>query len=134
VKTDDVPQDANRAFAGHTKALYAMDETGRYRTIPSSGWEPEQIVLDQALAALHESAAHAHARALNGETAPLEYPMWARRMDVPTLAQTAGFFQWQVRRHLRPDVFRRLARGTLQRYAAALGCTVDELTTLPGVP
>ncbi len=57
-----------------------------------------------------------------------------RRMDVLVLAQSTGFFQWQVRRHLRPATFRRLSAARRARYASALGIDVQELSTLPDRP
>ena len=49
MKKEDVPQDHAKAFQGRKKALYALDENGRYAIVPSSGWEAEEIVLDQAI-------------------------------------------------------------------------------------
>lgn len=134
MNTDDVPQDVARALVGQRKALYAVDARGAYRIVRSAGWEAEEIVLDQALAECEEQAADAHARALRGETSPLEYHMYARRMDVLVLAQSTGFFRWQVRRHLRPGAFRRLSAARRARYANALGVGVQELGSLPDRP
>lgn len=134
MKKDDVPQDVARALVGQRKALYATDERGDYQIVRSAGWEAEAIVLDQALAECEEQATDAHARASRGETSPLEYHMRQRRMDVLVLAQSTGFFQWQVRRHLRPAAFRRLSAVRRARYANALGMGVEELDTLPDRP
>ena len=57
--------------------------------------------------------------------------MYERRMDLAQLAQSAGLWQWQVRRHLRPDVFARLSPRELARYADALGITAESLVRLP---
>jgi hypothetical protein len=134
VNRDDVPQDVARALGGQRKAMYAVDERGNYGIVRSAGWEVEEIVLEQALAECDEQAADAHARALRGATSPLEYHMRRRRMDVLVLAQSTGFFQWQVRRHLRPGTFRRLSAARRARYAGALGLSVQELLTLPDTP
>jgi hypothetical protein len=131
VKKDEVPQDDAKAFQGRKKALYAQDEQGRYAIVPSSGWEAEEIVLDQAIAEFEAQAAEALARARRGEAAPLEYHMYRCRMDDVLLAQSTGFFRWQVRRHLRPAVFAKLAPAKLARYADALGLSVEELRAVP---
>jgi hypothetical protein len=55
-------------------------------------------------------------------------------MDVLILAQSTGFFQWQVRRHMRPDAFRRLSPQRRARYARALGLTLEQIDTLPDKP
>jgi len=72
MKKDEVPQQAAKAFMGHSKALYAQSEDGSYALTPSAGWEAEEIVLDQAIAEYEEGAAQAHARALAGLSSPLE--------------------------------------------------------------
>jgi hypothetical protein len=53
--------------------------------------------------------------------------MYRSRMDLALLSQTTGIWRWRVRRHLRPAVFARLSARVLQRYADALGVTVDAL-------
>ena len=57
--------------------------------------------------------------------------MYARRMDVALLAQASGFWQWRVRRHLRPEGFARLTPAQRARYAQALGVSVQQLERLP---
>ncbi len=77
--------------------------------------------------ALHALAEEARARVAAGLGSPLEYWMHERRMDLALLAQTSGYWQWQVRRHLRPQVFSSLSAGQLERYAQALGLSVAAL-------
>lgn len=131
MKKEEVPQDRARAFEGQKKAVYAVDDDGRYRIVGSSGWEAEEVVLDQAIAHFEQLATDALARARRGVTAPLEYHMYRQRMDLTLLAQCTGFFKWRVRRHLRPSVFARLNQKILDRYADALGLTTDQLSDLP---
>jgi len=50
---------------------------------------------------------------------------------VESLAPAAGFWQWRVRRHLKPAVFAKLPRDILSRYAEAMGLTVEQLKALP---
>jgi hypothetical protein len=131
VKTGDVPQDATPALLGMGKALYAVGADGSYELVRSTGWEAEDIVLTQAL---DEVARHTHdalTRARAGATSPLEYHMYRSRMDVLVLAQTTGFFKWQVKRHLRADLFARLSERTRARYASALGLSLAQLNALP---
>jgi hypothetical protein len=111
--------------------MYARGADGRMVLVPSRGWEAEEIVTAQAVDALVALAQEARARVLAGTAAPLEYWMHARRMDVALLSQTSGFWQWRVRRHLRPAGFARLSPRQRQRYADALGLSVDALGRLP---
>lgn len=126
-----VPQEGNRTLGGHRKAVYARDAEGRMVVAPSAGWEVEEIVTLQAVAALDAQAVAARERVLRGEASPLAYWMYARRMDEALLAQCSGVWRWRVRRHLRPQVFARLSPRLLARYAEALGITVERLRSLP---
>ena len=134
MRKDEVPQQDAKAFMGRRKAVYATDERGTYGIVASSGWEVEEIALDQAIAECEREAREAHARGRQGLSSPLAYHMWHCRMDVVVLAQSTGFFQWQVRRHLRPGPFARLSRKAKSRYADALGCSPDQLCSLPVTP
>ena len=119
---------------GHSKALYAMDENGQYGIVPSKGWEAEEIVLDQAIHEYDQATAAAHANGKAGKSSPLEYHMCKCRMDVVLLAQSSGYFQWQVRRALRPEIFKSLSPSKLQRYAEALNLSPAQLKVLPDAP
>ena len=128
---DAVPQEGNATLGGQRKVMYARGDDGRIVLVPSRGWEAEEIVTTQAVDALAEQARDALARAKAGTASPLEYWMYARRMDVALLAQTSGFWQWRVRRHLTPAGFAALSAKHRQRYADALGLRADELATIP---
>lgn len=132
MKKTEVPQDRNPALAGERKAVYALDESGHYATATSSGWQVEAVVTGQAVEEYQRLAREALQRVRAGAAAPLEFHMYDRRMDPPTLAEATGFWQWRVRRHLRPANFRRLSPALLQRYAAALGISEDQLRSVPG--
>ena len=50
MKIEDVPQDDNPTFKGYgTKAVYAVDERGRYIKTATSGWDVEEVVLRDVL-------------------------------------------------------------------------------------
>lgn len=126
-----VPQEGNATLACQRKAMYARDASGRMVIAASRGWEAEEIVTSHAVATLHAQAKAARERVAAGLAAPLEYWMYERRMDVPLLAQTSGFWQWRVRRHLRPAVFATLSPTQIARYAQALGMSSAALRQLP---
>lgn len=130
----DVPQEGNVTLEGHRKAVYARDAGGKIVAVGCAGWEVEEIVTLQAVEVLRQQAATARARALQGQASPLEYWMYARRMDLPLLSQSTGLWQWRVRRHFRPEIFARLNDVFLSRYADALGITVAQLKSLPAEP
>ena len=128
---DQVPQEENRTLGGHRKAVYARDASGKMVLVASKGWEVEEIVTVQAVDVFHAQAKAARQRAAAGQSAPLEYWMYTRRMDVEMLAQVSGLWQWRIRRHLRPAVFARLSPKILARYAEALGLPVAQISRLP---
>lgn len=128
---NEVPQEGNRTLGHHRKVMYARDSDGRVVIVPSRGSEVDEAVTLQAVDRLHNLAEQARARVLAGQTSPLEYWMWAKRMDVPLLSQVSGIWQWRIRRHFRPAVFARLSPRLMQRYGDALGLSIDALRTLP---
>jgi hypothetical protein len=128
---DAVPQEGNATLDGHSKLMYARDAQGRVVTTRSRGWEAEEIVTSHAVDVLVEQAEAARVRVAAGLASPLEYWMYARRMDVALLSQTSGFWQWRVRRHLQPQHFSALSGRQLACYAEALGLPVATLRSLP---
>lgn len=131
MKTSEVPQEGNATLAGLRKAVYARDAQNRIVTVASAGWEVEEIVTQQAADIFSAYTSEAHARVLKGESSPLEYWMYARRMDLATFAQSSGVWRWRIRRHFRPARFARLSPKLLDRYAHALGITRQMLSELP---
>jgi hypothetical protein len=128
---NDVPQEGNRTMGGHLRAMYARDADGRIVIVPSRGGEVDETVTLQALDLIREMTETARARVLAGESSPLEYWMYAQRLDLPQLAQVTGFWQWRIRRHLQPQRFAKLSPAILQRYADVMGITVERLKQLP---
>lgn len=130
MKVDEVPQDNGSL----NKAMYALDRHGHYTTVESTGWQVESIATEVAIADFERDLAAAYERCAAGASAALEYHMYARRMDVPALADATGIARWRVRRHLRPRVFARLPQRLLVRYAQALQLPVAVLSQLPAAP
>jgi hypothetical protein len=126
-----VPQEGNATLGGHRKAMYAKDANGRLVIAPSAGWEAEEIVTTHAVETLHQQAEQARERVKAGISSPLEYWMYERRMDLPLLSQTSGFWQWRVKRHLQPAHFAKLSIKHLERYSQALGVSPADLRALP---
>jgi hypothetical protein len=51
-------------------------------------------------------------------------------MDIEILAGYTGFWQWQVKRHLKPDVFNALSEKKLQKYADVFNVSVADLKNM----
>ena len=132
MKISEVPQDDIKTMQGEKKAVYAVDDQGRYAQITTKGWEPEEIVLNQVIGEFEEKARGAASRVRNNQTSPIEYFMYKNWMDPLTLAQAMGLYRWQVKRHLKPGVFKKLDDTTLAEYARLFRVSVDALKNFPG--
>ena len=131
MKISEVPQDEIKTMRGEKKALYAVDDQGHYTRSTTSGWEVEEIVLNQVIDDFEEKARHAASRVRNNETSPIEYFMYKNWMDPLTLAQAMGLYHWQVKRHFKPDIFKKLDDRTLAEYAMLFRISVDALKNFP---
>jgi hypothetical protein len=131
MKVSEIPQDDVKAMQGEKKALYALDDQGRYTRSSTSGWEAEEVVLNQVIDDFEEKAREAAHRVKEKDTSPIEYFMYKRWMDPLTLAQVMGLYRWQVMRHFKPRVFKRLDDRTLGEYARIFGISIDALKNFP---
>jgi len=131
MKTTNVPQDQVSTYAGQNKLFYAVDENGEYTGVKSSGWEVESEATKDAVKKMEDDCLDAWQRAKNGEASPLEFHMYRHRMDLILLSQTAGMFQWRVKRHFDARRFQQLPTKIINRYCDALGITPVELQSLP---
>ena len=128
MKKNDVPQDkSNLESAKFRELCYAVDENGEYVTELSSGWAPKTIALDNAIETLNERILAAKQRVIEQKTSPLEYYMELHKMDLPILSGYAGLWQWRIKRHFNPAVFKKLNEKTLQKYADIFDITIEEL-------
>jgi len=128
MKVKEIPQDNIKTFKGFgTKALYAVDENGRYTRMPTSGWEAEEVVLRDVVDDFAKLAEQTKIRVFKGETSPIEYYMNINFMDLPALARGMGLAKWRVKRHFNPNVFSRLNQKTLQSYADFFNIDVHTL-------
>ena len=132
MKISEVPQDDVKTMQGGKKALYAVDDRGEYTRTATRGWEAEEIVLTQVIDDFEQKARAAADRVKRGETSPVEYFMNKKWMDPLTLAQAMGLYRWQVKRHFKPAVFKKLDAGTLAEYARLFGLTAERLKSFSG--
>jgi hypothetical protein len=132
MKISEVPQDDIKTMQGAKKALYAVDDRGEYTRTATRGWEAEEIVLTQVIDDFEAKARAAAARVGRGETSPIEYFMNKKWMDPLTLDQTMWLYRWQVKRHFKPGVFKKLDGRTLAEYALLFGVSAETLSNFSG--
>ena len=131
MKKKEVPQDKSSLDSVNFRELcYAVDENGEYTTEKSSGWEPKTVALNNAIEEINERIEDAKKRVNAGETSPIEYYMELHKMDVGILASYVGFWQWKVKRHFKPSVFKKLNNKKLQKYADVFEISIEQLKSI----
>jgi hypothetical protein len=130
MKKEDVPQDLGALGKITKEVCYATDESGKYTTQLSNGWDIKSTALDTAWQQLEERIAAAKQKVLNNEASPILFFMEKGLMDIQILAGYTGFWQWQVKRHLKPDVFNNLSDKKLEKYAEVFNVSVADLKTM----
>jgi hypothetical protein len=130
MKKEEIPQDMSALGKITKEVCYAVDENGNYVTELSDGWEVKISALDITWKDIEKTTEDARQKVLHGEASQLLYFMTLRIMDLPTVAAYTGFWQWQVKRHLKPMAFNALSEKKLQKYAEAFDTTVEGLKTM----
>lgn len=130
MKREDIPQDPGALGRVTREVSYVVDENGNYTTGLSSGWDIKMKALDVAWDDIEKKVADARQKVFNKEASPILYYMELRLMNIPILSGYTGFWQWQVKRHLKPLVFEKLSERKLQKYAAVFDITVEELKNM----
>ena len=130
MKKEDVPQDLSSLGKITKEVCYATDNSGKYVTELSKGWEIKITALDTAWKDIEERVAIARKKVLNKEASPLLFFMERGLMDIGILARYTGFWKWQIKRHLKPEVFKNLPDKKLQRYAEVFNVHVDDLKNM----
>lgn len=130
MKKAEIPQD-HSALSGYAKELcYAVDETGRYATGLSEGWEIKANALDLAWDDIRKRVNDAAAKVKAGEASPILFFMELKLMDPAIVSAYTGFWKWTVKRHLKPEVFKKLSEKQLKKYASLFEVSLEELKTM----
>ncbi|MDR2235697.1 MAG: hypothetical protein LBE92_06210 [Chryseobacterium sp.] len=133
MKKQDLPQDeSNLKSANMTEVLYVTDENDNYTTANSTGWDAKKAALDESMELIHERIEEARQDVANGKVSPIIYFMELNKMDLAVLAAYVGMWQWRVKRHAKPKIFKSLSESALKKYAEAFGISTDELKNFDG--
>lgn len=127
MKKDEVPQDPSPLDKFTKEVCYAVDDKGDYTTALSRGWQVKADALGITWQEAEERTAEARQKVKNGEASPILVFMELNMMDLPIVAAYTGFWQWTIKRHLKPDVFKNLSESKLQKYATAFDISIEEL-------
>ena len=126
MKTKEVPQDSCKSYSGHNKLIYAVDKEGHYEGVKSSGWEIEGFATEMAVKALNEQLAQAIQDYQQGKISSLAYYIPLYRFDLMSLAHATGFFQWQIKRHMKVSIFQKLSDKKLNKYCQVFNVSLNE--------
>ncbi|WP_153396191.1 hypothetical protein [Chryseobacterium vaccae] len=133
MKKQDLPQDeSNLKSANMTEVLYVTDENDNYTTANSTGWDAKKAALDESMELIHERIEEAKQDVANGKVSPIIYFMELNKMDLAVLAAYVEMWQWRVKRHAKPKVFKSLSESVLKKYADAFGISTEELKNFNG--
>ena len=130
MKKEDVPQDLSSLGKITKEVCYATDKSGRYITELSQGWDIKTTALDAAWKDIEERIVVAKEKVLKEEASPILFFMEKQLMDIGILAGYTGFWKWQIKRHLKPEIFRKLSNKKLQKYAKVFNVKVEELKSM----
>jgi Ni,Fe-hydrogenase maturation factor len=133
VKKQDLPQDeSNLQSANMTEVLYVTDENDNYTTANSIGWDAKKAALEESMELINERIEEAKQNVANNLVSPIVYFMELNKMDVQVLAAYVNMWQWTVKRHAKPKIFKKLSDPTLKKYADAFEISVEELKNFNG--
>ncbi|MCW3125532.1 MAG: hypothetical protein JWO03_1190 [Bacteroidetes bacterium] len=131
MKEDEVPQDDANMLQGKFKKLYyATDGSERYKEVGSVGWEPENVVLEQAWEDIRENVEAARQKVLSGEASPILYYMEKNLMTPEIISGYIGLPAFIMKLHLKPFFYKMLGAKTLEKYAYTFRISINELTDI----
>lgn len=133
MKKQDLPQDeSNLQSANMTEVLYVTDENDNYTTANSIGWDAKKAALEESMELINERIEEAKQNVANNLVSPIIYFMELNKMDRQVLAAYVNMWQWTVKRHAKPKIFKKLSDSTLKKYADAFEISVEELKNFNG--
>ena len=128
----EIPQDKS-ALVNYTRELcYAKNSEGKYETELSTGWSVKADALDLAWDEVKRQLDEARKEVREGRKSPVYYFMEQKLMNVQILSAYTGFWRMNVRRHMKPSVYKKLSDEKLLRYAKTFEITLNELKNFQG--
>lgn|SRR5690606_10532834 len=133
MKKEEVPQDQSSLSENDiTEVCYALDENGNYVKVPSKGWAPKTIVQNETLQLIEERAQEALQNLKNDIVSPIPYFIEISKMDINILSDYTGIWKWRIKRHYKPQVFRKLSEKILAKYADAFDIEIEYFKNFKG--
>jgi hypothetical protein len=127
MKKEEIPQDPSALDKFTKEMCYVVDEKGQYTTALSRGWKVKAEALGITWQDIEKRVNEARQKVQRGEASPILYYMELNIMDIAILSAYTGFWQWTVKRHLKPDIFKKLSDEKLKKYAELFEISVEQL-------
>lgn len=127
MKKKELPQDKSALKNFTREVCYVKNDAGNYETGLSEGWEVKSVALDKAWEEIERRTEEAKQDVLDGKESPITYFIELKLMDLPVVAGYTGFRKWQIKRHKRVRVFKKLSEKKLQIYADVFEVSLDDL-------
>lgn len=127
MKKEELPQDKSALENFTREVCYVKNKDGKYETDLSIGWETKKVALDKAWEEIERRVEEAKQKVHNNEVSPVAYYLELKLMDLPVLVGYTGFRRWQIKRHMKPSVFKKLNDRKLQIYADVFEVTLEDL-------
>ncbi len=129
MKKSELPQDKSDLINFTREVCYVKNDSGKYEAELSTGWDVKTEALNSAWNDIESRIEEAKELFLSGKRSPIHYYMELKLMDFTVLAGYTGFWKWQIKKHLKPEVFKKLSQKKLQKYAGAFDITLINLKT-----
>jgi len=120
-------KDKSREADKYIPMEYTLNESGKYVKIPADGFEPENIALKQVWESINERIENTRKRVILGELSPLAYYMEKNQMDIKKISFITGLPKRKIKKHLIPDVFRKLDSDILNLYARVFEISAERI-------
>lgn len=133
MKKEELPQDESKLENFTREVLYVKNNEGQFQKALSTGWDVKSDALDCAWQEVDRRIAAAKKAVAEGLMSPVYYYMELNLMDFATLAAYTGFWKITLKRHLKPQIFKKLNRKKLERYAKAFKISVEALINFDGI-
>ena len=134
MKKENVPQHDENLLNGIREIQYAVDENGAYTKVKSTGWQPKNDALKQAINLVDEQIEDARQLVLAEIKSPIYFYMQLKQMDFTVLKQYTGFGKFKIKRHCNPKAFKKLKENILKIYAESFNITIEQLKNIPKEP
>ena len=124
---EETPQDPSGLDKFTKEVCYVIDDKGNYTTELSRGWDIKSSALEVTWEDIGNKTVGALQKVKSGEASPVLYYMQLRLMDFEIMSAYTGFWQWKIKRHLKPEVFKKLSDKKLLKYASLFEVSLEEL-------